>query len=90
MRDGVAGKLSLALLVGLVGLQEVVQLCQESIGVDAVDHAGLLHSLTPGRGAAQAVHADGEEQGSGVGCDIQHITNDGLFFNLNSHNMTSL
>jgi hypothetical protein len=36
-------------------------------------------------GAAQAVHADGEEQGSGVGGDIQNITDDGGFFDLNSH-----
>jgi hypothetical protein len=82
-------KLGLALLVGFVSLQEVVQLSQESIAIDAVDHAGFLYGLTPGRGATQAMHADGEEQRSSVGCDVQNITDDGFFFNLNSHDMTS-
>jgi hypothetical protein len=54
-----------------------------------VDHAGFLHSLAPGRRAAQAVHADGKEQGSCVGGDIQNITDDGVFFDFYSHNMTS-
>ena len=49
---------------GLVGLQEVVQLGQEGLAVHTVDHAGFLNGLAPGRGAAQAVHADGEEQGA--------------------------
>ena len=43
----------------------------------------------PGRGAAQAVHADGKEQRCSLRRDVQHITNDGILFNLNSHNMTS-
>jgi hypothetical protein len=54
-----------------------------------VDHAGFLNGLTPGRGAAQAVHANGKEQGSSVGSDVQNVADDSGFFNLNSHNMTS-
>jgi hypothetical protein len=54
-----------------------------------VDHAGFLNSLTPGRGAAQAVHANGKEQGSSMGRDIQNIANDGILFDFNSHDMTS-
>ena len=36
-------------------------------------------------GAAQAVHANGEEQGSGVGRNVQHIADDSSLFNLYSH-----
>jgi hypothetical protein len=50
-----------------------------------VDHAGFLNGLTPGRGAAQAVHTNCKKQRCGLGCDIQNITNDGFFFNFNSH-----
>ena len=81
--------LALVLLVSLVGFQEVVELSQEGLALDTVYHAGLLNSLTAGRGAAQAVHADGKEQRSRLRCDIQNIANDGIFFDLNSHNMTS-
>jgi hypothetical protein len=31
------------------------------------------------------MHADGEEQGRSVGRNIQNITDDGFFFNLDSH-----
>jgi hypothetical protein len=90
MRDGFAGKLGLALLVGFVSLQEVVQLSQERVALNAVDHAGFLDSLTAGRGAAQAMHADGEEQGGSLRSNIQNIADDGILFNFDSHdNMTS-
>ena len=72
-------------LVSLVCLHEVIQLSQEAIALDAVDHAGFLNGLAPGRGAAQAVHADGKEQGSSLGSNIQNIADDGFFFNLDSH-----
>jgi hypothetical protein len=68
----------------------VVQLSQEGIAVDAVDHAGLFDGLTPGAGAAQAVHADSKEQGSSVGSDIQHGADDSFFFNSDSHNNSLL
>jgi hypothetical protein len=35
------------------------------------------------------VHADSEEQRSGLRSHIQNITDNGGFFNFNSHNMTS-
>ena len=44
-----------------------------------MDHAGLLHGLTPGGGAAQAVHADVNERRRGLGCDVQDIAHDGIF-----------
>ena len=77
--------LLLALLVSLVSFQEVVQLCQECIAIDAVDHASFFNGLAAGRGAAQAVHADSEEQGCSLRCNIQHIANNSSLFNLNSH-----
>ena len=73
--------LSVLLCLGsLVSLQEVVQLGQERLAVHAVNHAGFLNGLTTGRGAAQAVHTDGKEQGSGLRSDVQNVTNDGAFF----------
>jgi hypothetical protein len=50
-----------------------------------VNHAGFLNGLVAGAGAAQAVHADGEEQGSGLRRHIQNIADDSSLFNLNSH-----
>ena len=63
----------------------MVQLSQEGLAVNTVNHAGFLHGLTPGRGAAQAVHTDGEEQGSGLRRYVQNVADDGFFFNFNSH-----
>ena len=63
----------------------MVQLGQEGLAVHTVPHAGFLHSLTAGRGAAQAVHTDGEEQGSGLRRYVQNVADDGFFFNFNSH-----
>ena len=50
--------------------------------VHAVDHTGLLHSLAPGRGAAQAVHADGQEDGRGLRRHVQNVTDDGVLLDL--------
>ena len=72
-------------VVGLVGLQELVQLSQEGLAVHAVDHAGLFNGLAPGRGAAQAVHTDGKEQRRSLRGYIQNIADNGFFFNFNSH-----
>jgi hypothetical protein len=82
--------LCLLSFAGFVSFQEVIQLSQERLALDAVYHAGFLYGLTPGRGAAQAMHTDGKEQGSSLRGNIQNITDDGIFFNLNSHNRTSL
>jgi len=64
--------------VGLVGFQEMVQLGEERLALNAVDHAGFLHGFSPGRGAAQAVHADGEEQRGGLRSHVQDIADDGV------------
>ena len=63
----------------------MVQLGQEGLAVHTVNHAGFLYGLTPGRGAAQAVHTDCEEQGSGLRRYVQNVADDGFFFNFNSH-----
>ena len=73
-------------LVSFVGFQEVIQLGQEGLAVYTVDHTGFFHCLAPGRGTAQAVHADGKKQGSGLRRYVQNITDDGIFFDFNSHN----
>ena len=39
----------------------MVDLRQESVGVDTVDHASLFYGLAAGGRAAQAVHADCHE-----------------------------
>jgi hypothetical protein len=78
------------LLIGFfAGFDEAVDLLQESVAIDAVHHAGFLYGFPTGRGAAQTVHTDSMEQGSGVGSDVQHITDDGILFNLYSHDKTS-
>ena len=87
VRDGAAGILSVLLrgFVGLVGFQEIVQLGEERLAVHTVNHTGFLNGLAPGRGAAQAVHTDGEEQGCGLGRDVQNVPDDGILFNFYSH-----
>ena len=68
-----------------VSFQEMIQLRQEAVAVHAVHHAGFFNGFAPGRGAAQAMHTDGEEQGSALGRDVQNITDDGFFLDFNSH-----
>ena len=53
-RDGTAG----LLCVLFVGFQEIIQLGQEGITVNAMDHTGLFHGLAAGSRSAKAVHAD--------------------------------
>ena len=72
-------------LIGFHCLDEVVYLCEEGIGIHAVDHAGLLHGLAAAGRAAQAMHADSLEQGRGLRRKVEHIADDGIFFNFNSH-----
>ena len=72
-------------LIGFHCLDEVVYLCEEGIGIHAVDHAGFLHGLAAAGRTAQAVHADGLEQGRGLRRKVEHIADDGIFFNFNSH-----
>ena len=64
----------------LVGL--LVHQGKQLVHIDAVDHAGLLHGLAAGRGAAQAVHPDGQEDGRGLGRNVKNVTNDGVFGNV--------
>ena len=47
---------------------------QQLVHVNAMDHAGLLHRLAPGRRAAQAVHPDVHKQRGGLGGNVQNIT----------------
>jgi hypothetical protein len=67
---GYTGWLTGLLLIGFVCFQEMVQLCQERLTLDAMNHASFLNGFTAGRGAAQAVHADCKEQRCSVGSDI--------------------
>ena len=71
-------------LLSLVGF--LVHQSQQLVHVDAVYHAGLLHGLTAGRGAAQAMHADGQENGRSLRCDVQNITDDGVLRNIDHWN----
>ena len=77
--------LALARLVGFVSLQEMIQLGQKTVAVNAMHHAGFLNSFAPGRGAAQAVHSNRKKQGRALGCDVQNVADDGFLFNFNSH-----
>lgn len=66
-----------------------VELAHQIVHVYAVDHAGLLHRLPAGGGAAEAVHSDGHENRCSLGGDIQNITNDCVFCNLSHKKQTS-
>ena len=72
-------------LIGFHSLDEVVHLRKERIGIHAVDHAGFLHGLAAAGRTAQAMHADSLEQGRGLRRKVEHIADDGIFFNFNSH-----
>ena len=51
--------------------------------------AGLLHGLAAGRGAAEAVHPDAEEDRRGLRSDVKNITDDGVLRDLNHFENTS-
>ena len=71
-------------LIGFHCLDEVVHLCEEGIGIHAVDHAGLLNGLAAAGRAAQAMHADGLEQGRGPRREVENVGDAGIFCNFNS------
>ena len=56
----------------------LVQLLDQLIAVHAMDSTGLLDALAAGCGAAQTVHADLHEVGSGRLVHIQDIADDGI------------
>jgi hypothetical protein len=64
-------------LLSLVG--DLVDHCQQLVNINTVDGTGLFNGLTAGRGATQAMHADGEEHGSSLGSDVQDIADNGVF-----------
>ena len=55
-----------------------VQLLQQLVAIHTVDLAGFLDALAAGGGAAQAVHPDLHEVGSGALVHIQNVADDGL------------
>lgn len=56
-----------------------VQLLQQLVAIHTVDLAGFLDALAAGGGAAQAVHTDLHEVGSGALVHIQNVADDGLW-----------
>ena len=72
-------------LIGFHCLDEVVYLCEEGVGIHAVDHAGLLNGLAAAGRAAQAMHTDSLEQGRGLRREVEHVADDGIFFNFDCH-----
>ena len=56
----------------------LVQLLDQLIAVHAVDSTGLLDALAAGCRAAQAVHADLHEVGSGALVHVQNVADDGV------------
>ena len=61
------------------GSDGFVYLSQQSVYIHAMNSTGLLHSLATGSGTAQAMHADGQEDRSGLRGDGQDIADDGIF-----------
>ena len=67
----------------LNSLQEAIELSEESICINAMDHTGLIHGLSAGGGSAKAVHADCVKQRLDLRCEVQNVTDDGFFLNGN-------
>ena len=65
----------------LLGVQKLVEFFHKFIRVGAVHRAGVLNGFGGGAGAAQTVHSNAQEQGSGLGGDGQNITDDGVLGN---------
>ena len=56
---------------------------QQLFAINTVYHASFFYGFAAGSGATQAVHADGKENGRGLGSQIQNIANNGFFGNFN-------
>ena len=56
---------------------------QQLFTVNTVNHASFFYGFTAGSGTTQAMHADGKENGRGLGSQIENIANNGIFGNFN-------
>ena len=54
--------------------------------LDVYKRQGLLYGFTTGRGAAQAMHADGQKQRRSLRGNIQDVADDGTLFNFSHKN----
>ncbi len=61
-----------------VCLDERIELCEKLICIDAVNGTSHFHGFTAGSRAAEAVHTDFKEKGSGLGSDVKDIADDGV------------
>ena len=56
--------------------QIVVDLLDQLVSIGAVNVASVCDGLAAGSGAAQAVHTDLKEEGSGIGSLVQNVADD--------------
>jgi len=66
--------------------EELVDLCNQLIAVNAVNSASLLNGLTAGSGTAEAVHSHLKEELSGIAIILQNIADNGIGSYLICHN----
>lgn len=59
----------------------VVELLDEHININAVNHAGLLDGFAAGSGAAETMHTHFKEVGGRCAVNIKNITDNGIFCN---------
>ena len=55
------------------GREEFIELSYELICVCSVNLAGICDGFASGAGAAEAMHADGEEQGCDLRCKVKNL-----------------
>ena len=67
--------------------QECVDLCEKLVAINTVNGASLFNGLTAGRGAAQTMHADGQEHGSSLRSDVQNIADNGILGDFDHGNL---
>jgi hypothetical protein len=53
--------------------QKCIDLCDQLVGIGAVNEASVCNGLTAGGGAAQAVHTDLKEEDGGIGSGVKNV-----------------
>ena len=68
--------------------EECVDLGEKLVAINAVNSASHFNGFAAGSGAAEAVHTDLKEEGSGFGSDVENITDDRFSGNFHNSNHT--
>ena len=66
--------------------KEAVDLGEELVAINTVNSASFFNGFAAGSRAAEAVHTDLKEEGSGFGSDIENIADDCLSGDFHNNN----